>query len=78
MSYNLTIGFIQAKRIVDDGLGLVARVPAGGNKFRIIFADNYQLFSFLCEEQPDLTLYPLAYDNYEVPIEPELEIHYKW
>lgn len=70
MSKNLSIGFIYAKRIVDDGLGLVARVSAGGNRFRVIFADNYRLYSFLCDEQPDLSLYPLAYDNYEVPIEP--------
>jgi hypothetical protein len=77
MNYNLTIGFIHAKRIVDDGLGLVARVPSGGNRFKVIFADNYELFSFLCDEQPDLTLYPRAYDNYEVPIEPVLEFNYR-
>jgi hypothetical protein len=60
-----------------QGLGLVARVPAGGNEFRVIFADDFHLYSFLATEMPNLALIPVLNKNHEVAIYPIKEFHWK-
>jgi len=76
MNNYLHISHQYCKKIL-EGLGLVARIPDGGNSYRVIFADDYQLFYFRAMEMPSLELVPILNDNYEAHCTPVKEFHFK-